>query len=134
MLQIILPSKYLSSFMHNKFIHSIKGKSRDETVGGGVAILINNKIKYTEKVGTCDCSGKVEICATETFFWTRRSTNYVLLQVTPSCGGAKGMETIFEHIKRKFILASDLNAHHYHWGSTKNFMEGKCIHQRLTEE
>jgi hypothetical protein len=26
MLQRILPSKYLSSFMHKKFIHSIKGK------------------------------------------------------------------------------------------------------------
>jgi hypothetical protein len=39
-----------------------------------------------------------------------------------------------EQIKGKFILACDLNAHHYQWGSTKNTVEGKCIRQCLSEE
>jgi hypothetical protein len=42
-------------------------KSRDEKVGEGVTILINNKIKFTEKVGMYDCNGKVEICDTVMF-------------------------------------------------------------------
>jgi hypothetical protein len=56
-------------------------KTRNRGVGGGVAI-----IKYREKVGMYDCNGKVEIFAIEIFFWIRKSTDYVLLQATISCG------------------------------------------------
>jgi hypothetical protein len=39
----IISSIYLRGF-------DVVKKSRDERVGWGVAVLINNKIKYTEKV------------------------------------------------------------------------------------
>jgi hypothetical protein len=61
-----------------------------------VVILINNKIKYTEKVYVYDCNGKVEVCAVEIFF-VQESTNYVMLQITISCGLAKGMEAVFSN-------------------------------------
>jgi hypothetical protein len=44
------------------------------------------------------------------------------------------LQQFFEEIKGKFILASDLNALHYEWGSIKNYVEGKHIHQCVTEE
>jgi hypothetical protein len=47
-------------------------KSRDEKVGEGMAILINNESKFTEKVGMYDCNGKVEMCATENIFGQER--------------------------------------------------------------
>jgi hypothetical protein len=70
-----------------------------------VAILISNKIKFTEKVGMYDCNGKVERCATEIFFWTRRSTNYVPLQVTIFCGLAEEIAAVFRRNKRKIYIS-----------------------------
>jgi hypothetical protein len=52
-------------------------KSRDDRVGGRIAILINNQIKYTKNIGMYDCNGKVKICATGIFFGQERVKNCV---------------------------------------------------------
>jgi hypothetical protein len=40
-------------------------KERNERAGRGVAIFINNKLKYSRKIGLYDGDGKIEACAIE---------------------------------------------------------------------
>jgi hypothetical protein len=51
-------SVYLTGF-------DVVRKDRNERAGGGVAIFINNKLKYSLKEGLYDGDGKIEVCAIE---------------------------------------------------------------------
>jgi hypothetical protein len=42
-------------------------KGRNEVTGGGVAIIIYNKLKYSDKCGLYDRNGKMEVCAIELY-------------------------------------------------------------------
>jgi hypothetical protein len=78
-----------------------------------------------------DCNSKVEICVTEIFFGHERVLIMSCYRSPLVVVEKREWKRFFEQIKLKFILASDLNAHHYQQGSTKNCVEGKHIYQCL---
>jgi hypothetical protein len=49
-----------------KGFHVVR-KERDKRAGGGVAIFINNKLKYSLKNGLYDGEGKIEACAIDLY-------------------------------------------------------------------
>jgi hypothetical protein len=71
-------------------------KRQERKTGGGGAIFINNKLKYSLKDGLYDGDGKIEACAIELY------TGEVKILIV-SCyneNGAESMEKILRAIRR----------------------------------
>jgi hypothetical protein len=75
-------------------------KDRYERAGGGVAIFIKNKLKYSRKEGLYDGDGKIELCAIELYTGQEKNTNCIMLQAATHENRAKGMENFLRKIRR----------------------------------
>jgi hypothetical protein len=110
-----------------------KRKERNKRAGGGVAIFINNKLKYSHKDGQYDGDGKIEACAIERYTGQDKILNV-------SCYGQPHMKIelrvwkkFFAQFKGKFLIGGDFNGHHHLWGNSKNCATGNNLFYCITE-
>jgi hypothetical protein len=89
-------------------------KETNENAGGGVAIFVNNKLKYSRKDFVYDDDGKIEAYAIELF--TGQDKILIL-----SCYKQqmkiklKVWRKYFAQFKGKFLIGRDFNGHHHSW-------------------
>jgi hypothetical protein len=92
---------------------------RNERKDSGVAIIINNKLKYLRKDGLYDGDGKIEVWPIELYtgqdkilivLWYNQPHMKIELRV-----GKK----FFAQFEDKFLIGGDINGHHHSWGNSK---------------
>jgi hypothetical protein len=89
-------------------------KERNEKTGGGVAIFINNKLKYSCKDGLYDGDGKIEVVYTGqdkilTVSYYKQPQMKIELTV---------WKKLSAQFKGKFLIGGDFNGHHHSWSNS----------------
>lgn len=100
-------------------------RDRVDRRGGGVMILVYNKLKYKTIPMVFECGGKIEACAIEVFV---ENEPVVLV----SCYHPPGADHIsvqewiqfFPQFSGKVIFGGDFNAHNEVWGSSSTCRVG----------
>lgn len=103
-------------------------RDRIDHPGGGVAILINNKLKYQILANLYNCQGHLEMCAIEL-----QCQNPKLIIVSVYRAPDKHIQTntwarfFTQFIGKRFIILGDFNAHNSLWGDRRDCTEGRNI-------
>lgn len=109
-------------------------RDRVDRRGGGVMILVYNKLKYKTIPMIFECGGKIEACAIEVFV---ENEPVVLV----SCYRPPGADHIsvqewiqfFPQFSGKVIFGGDFNAHNEVWGSSSTCRVGGEVREALDE-
>jgi hypothetical protein len=88
-------------------------KERNKRAGGGVAIFINNKLKYSRKGGLYDGDGKTEACAIELYtgqdkipIVSRYTQPHMKIEL-------RVWKNFFAQFEGKFLIRRDFHGHHH---------------------
>ena len=105
-------------------------KDRLDRTGGGVMILIRNKIPFTP----INLATNLEAVACKVHMG---STSYTIcsLYIPPGYSNqtlSSDMTDLVQQLPSPFIIAADSNAHHSSWGSNYNDCRGKSIDRWIT--
>lgn len=106
---------------------------RNLSRGGGVAILINNSIKYSHVDLTYNCNNKLECCAIE-ITWSQKSLILVSIYKPPDVNVlADEWQKFFMQFQHDVIIGGDTNAHHIQWGNNKNNLQGTNLWSAISQ-
>lgn len=125
---IILSETWLN--MNDKFY--IKGfdvvrKDRLNNVGGGVAILVSNSLKYKRISNLLTCKDSIEACAIKIFLADSLLTVVSCYRPPNNSVNEASWMRFLNQFDGKFIIAGDFNAHHPLWGDRTRCDEGKKL-------
>lgn len=110
-------------------------KDRAQGRGGGVAIIINQSIKYRIVDNLYNCENKIEVCAVEIF---SKGESIFLV----ACYRPPSMQVISEEDWSKFLnqfdhskvyFGGDFNAHNPEWGSSHLCHHGKNLGEAISK-
>lgn len=102
-------------------------KDRDENIGGGVAILVSNALKYQRIYNLDNCRGNIELCAIQLFLADSKLTVVSCYRPPTDNINESSWVRFLNQFDEKFIVAGDFNAHHPYWGDKIRCEEGKKI-------
>lgn len=97
--------------------------------GGGVAILVNNSIKYSHVNINYDCNGKIECCAIQIKYDNRPVILASIYKPPENKISTQEWLLFFKQFQCDFIVGGDFNAHHTQWGNPKNCPQGDNLRE-----
>jgi hypothetical protein len=108
-------------------------KKRNERAGGGVAIFINKKLKYSRKNDLYDGDGKIEGCAIELCIGQDKILIVPCYKQPHIKIELRVWKNFFAQFEGKFLIGGDFNRHHHSWGNSKNCTTGNNLYNCTTE-
>uniref|UniRef100_A0A1B6C2K7 Uncharacterized protein n=1 Tax=Clastoptera arizonana TaxID=38151 RepID=A0A1B6C2K7_9HEMI len=102
-------------------------EDRTDKQRGGVAILVNNKLKYNIIKVNNNCNLKLEVCAIKVYLKNEEVT--ICSCYKPPAINISPIEwsIFFNQFNGKFLIGGDFNAHHESWGDLNNCSQGNSL-------
>lgn len=109
-------------------------KDRIDRMGGGVAILISNGVKYKRITDIYECDSKIEACAVQ-IYTNGESLTFVSCYRPPNDDNilASEWKRFFSQFDDKVLFGGDFNGHNAIWGSTYTNSVGNDISEALDD-
>jgi hypothetical protein len=101
---------------------------RKERAGGGVAIFINKKLKYSRKDGLHYGDGKIEACAIELYTGQDKILIVSCYKQPQIKIELNVWKKFFSQFEGKFLIGREFNGHNNLWGNSKNYSTGNNLY------
>lgn len=104
-------------------------KDRPDRKGGGVAIFVNNKLKYKRVPSLFDCDGKLELCAIELFLHDAKFLVLSCYKPPDIKISSLSWHRFFNQfrLEDRVLIGGDFNSHHTLWGDIHICDEGSKL-------
>lgn len=106
---------------------------RENRNGGGIMILVNNKLKYKRVHGLYNCDDKLEMCAIELFLHNVKLLVVSCYRPPDLVIERESWERFSTQFEGRFLVVGDFNAHHSAWGDRVNCRTGNQISKIISE-
>jgi hypothetical protein len=108
-------------------------KERNDRPGGGVAICVNKKLKYSRRDRLYDGDGKIAACTIELYTGQDKILIVSYYKQPQMKIKLTVWKTFFAQFKGKFLIGGDFNGHHHSWGNSKNCTSGNNLYHCMIE-